>query len=162
MKSDSQEAIVRTFLSGLLDRRLVESTTQKKPTTLKDALQLLEEAQATKDFLKPKTGKAACLEEDPTYTLLADKMDKVLDQGKEIAALKAKVAAATQPQKSPAWGDGGPQKAIECYCCRKKGHIASECRVNLSNFRPAQMAPIQSLPKEKCKRCWETTHPVIL
>ena len=79
VKSDAQEAIVRTFLSGLLDRRLAESITKKKPTFLTETLKLLEEAQATKDFLKPKTGKVACLEEDPGYTLLADKMDKLLD-----------------------------------------------------------------------------------
>ena len=94
MKSDAQEAIVQTFLSCLSDRRLAESIAKKKSTTLEETLKLLEEAQATNDFLKPKT--AACLEEDPTFTLLANKMDKLLDQGKEIAALKAKEAAATQ------------------------------------------------------------------
>ena len=37
VKSDLQEATVCTFLSGLLDRRLVESITKKKPTTLEEA-----------------------------------------------------------------------------------------------------------------------------
>ena len=62
------------FFSGLLERRLAESITKKKRITLKDVLQLMEEAQATKDFLKPKTGEAACFEEDPTYALLEDKL----------------------------------------------------------------------------------------
>ena len=63
--------MVGTFLSGLLDWGLAESIVKKKPATLEDTLQYLEEAQVTKDFLKQKVGKVTCLaEEDPTYTLL--------------------------------------------------------------------------------------------
>ena len=107
VKSDAQKTTVRTFISGHLDRRLAESIAKKKPTTLEDTLQLLEEAQATKDFLKLKTRKAACLEEDPTYTLLADKR-----------------------------GGGRMQKMVECYRCTKKGHMVCDCQVNLSNTKP--------------------------
>ena len=67
-------------------------------------------------------------------------------------------APSCEPQKAPAQGGGGPPKVVKCYRCRKKDHMAPDCRVNFSNSRPAQLAPKQSSPKEKCERCWQTTH----
>ena len=140
-----------------MDRRLTESIRKKKAATLEDTLQYLEEAQADKNFLKLKVGKATCLEEeDPTYTLLTSKLDQLLEQGKEIAGLKEKMAAAQQ-QKPPGQGCSWPQKAVKCYRCRKKSHMARDCQVNLSRPRPQPQAKKPSSQKEKCKRCRQMT-----
>ena len=154
-----EEEMVEAFLSGLHDRRLAEEVGKADPRSLQDAIDLLEKEQKNKDRLRPKPaakkGKVASLTEGDVRATIAAELEKGL------ASLQDKfmqgVTATTTQAKPPAQGGGGPRTAVECYRCRKKGHFARDCRVNLAP-KPPQITP--KAPKEKCERCRQTTHTV--
>ena len=154
---EDQTDLIRTYLSNLHDRKLALAVLNKKPQTLEETMRMTTERDKASDFLKPRGGRVALLEEQPTDHL-AEHLQSLTTTVNSLAEMQISLAnqvaqVATIPPTAPV------RDTMRCYRCNQPGHFARECRTqantpsfprNTQNNNPGTIT--------QCQRCKRNGH----
>ena len=156
---EDQTDLIRAYLSALHNRKMALAVLNKKPQSLEEAMRMATERDKANDFLKPRGGRVALLEEqsEDRFGKHLDALTKTVDS---LAQMQINLASQVA-QVTSANAAAPAERSRRCYRCDQPGHLARECTTPpRAPERPHNQRQNNSGVTMYCERCKRDTHNV--